>query len=95
MADHNEAEVIFRLGQLRQRYIQHYGQLTYKGHIHPDHRTVARQNHEHTIKQQLFYAIREIDDLFGIRDMQFSGNPPINNWPPLTHYKPRRRRGNR
>lgn len=92
MADHNEAEVLYRLGQLRQRYVQMYGRLTYKGHVMPDRRTVAMQNYEHIVKAQMHYMIRDLDDLFGIKALEFEVNPPALNYPPNSHYKPKRRR---
>lgn len=90
MADHNEAEVLYRLGQLRQRYAQQFGRLVYKGHVYPDRRTVARQNYDHITKAQLFFIIRDLDELFGIKGA--TDTPPHLDYPPISHYNPRRRK---
>lgn len=92
----DEATVIYRLGQLRQRLAFQYGRLTYAGNVHPDRRLVSEQRYDHIVKAQLHYQIRDLDALLGIEDPQFAGNafPPPLRWPPLRR-RPKRsaRRG--
>ncbi len=83
----DDAQIIFRLGNLRQQLVYRYSRLTWKGYVYPDRRTVAQQNYDHTVKAELHNMIREIDRLMGEEGTGFSEPAPSNrDWPPLPRH---------